>query len=306
MFKQPSNQRGHEEESYMNAAFEQPRPSCGFGLRSQARTLIAAACCMFGPGLAAVGYGQGYSFSTPVHSFFSPGSPGWLQLAMGCGGDSIPGSVDLGTLTGTVNLDLNAQTIRQTGFISSPSPTSSSVLTASYSVEGQPVPFSLTVTQSLREGGVSFDTGTEPMTWDSESQLYSFSGQFVSSLVPVDGWYSLTTGGETLTGFFSYNLAPAGTLPPLTYSQLAIGAGQSVTLIPGNPYYPQQYAGPSGPVIDVTAANGVHVVCLPGSISDNWDWLNWAADPVALVPEPSAAALVGLGIAIWMVARRRK
>ena len=219
-------------------------------------------------------------------------------------GDPIGGGVSLDTLTETVTLDLNAQTIRQTGFISGSSVPCSSVWASSYPLSGQQIPFSLTITQSLREGGMSFDTGTQPLTWDSVSQSYKFDGRFTGA-VPVDGSYSLTTGGEILTGSFSYDLTPATTLQPRTYSGLMTGAGQAITLIPSS-LYPQQYVSPgSHGVIDVTAANGVHLVCIPGYATDQWDWLNWGVDSVTLVPEPSVAALAGLGAIALMIFRRR-
>jgi hypothetical protein len=245
---------------------------------------------------------QSYSFSVPANGTLELSMRYWSDQPYWNGGTG--GSALFDTLGETVTLDLNAQTIRQQGVISVPSPTSVSVRSDMFYLQGQQIPFTLSITQTLRNASLVFDTGTQPMIWDSASQTYSFDGR-LKNIVSVDGFYSLATGGETLTGSFSYSLHPDA-FEPVTYSQLALAAGQSPTLVYNGPS-PQMYDQMgSTPAFEVTAANGVHLLCGAGNVKDSWDFLIWHPENVALIPEPCAVSFIGLGACALVLVHRRK
>jgi hypothetical protein len=251
-----------------------------------------------------------YNLSTPISGSLTMGI--WDLYGPITEGGRQPGIngsvvVNFQTLTESVHLDPVAGTIRQIGFISVTPSTTNIVLSMS---ETQQIPGQLptlpqtvsgdvTVTLNLVDGGIAFDTGPQPMTWDVANQVYTF-GADLTNTIPFRGSYSWTAGGQLFAGTFSYAVEnPAGWLHSFAFSQVSVSNYPASLFLSGlgddggpSAYLPVQSiaANPNVPppsiVADVLAANGFHLRLAPGTdVDGEWRgyWFSWGCPPVTAV-----------------------
>ncbi|HEV2435866.1 MAG TPA: PEP-CTERM sorting domain-containing protein [Verrucomicrobiae bacterium] len=143
----------------------------------------------------------------------------------------------------------------------------------------------VTVNDTVGSGGsVAFDSGIMGS---------SVGGSFTLS-IPVNGNYSLDTGGQTYTGTFSYTF---DMLVGVQISQMGDG-----TLTFNEQSSPAE-VGLAGlwPPISVTADNGVQLN-LSSASQDGAVHSNFEIQGTAVVPEPNSLAILGCGVfgfAFW-------
>lgn len=200
-------------------------------------------------------------------------------------------NISFSHLNETVILDPVGQTARQIGTITSTASSTGYVLNETQLVPSAfpqpptPVSATISINLSLADGGVKFDTGAQPATWNAAVQAYSINGQIGN--IPVVGSYSLMTGGKTYTGNFSYYLynvlGSAFTYRILNTQGYPNQIALSVTGTEGGFF---SYVPSVSTVADVFADNGFHMVLSPQGTGFGWG----AADAIAVVPEPSEYA----------------
>lgn len=221
-------------------------------------------------------------------------------------------TLNFNNLSETIYLDPVAQTIRQVGVISVTPSAPNISFQETQQIPGQfpnpPQSISGNVTVNLAPtgGGLSFDTGPRTATWNSGAGAYTINGYIES--IPMQGSYSLVTGGQTYTGSFSYTLlynlwwasdafgqcSTAGY--PNTISLNGLGTGDlGMGVFNSSPSL----------VADVTAPNGFHLSLSPGiyglqnyyAPGETW---TWSSGPVTAtlepVPEPASLSLLAFGL----------
>ena len=156
-----------------------------------------------------------YEVSTPVS--------GSMQLGITdtAGGPHLPGGaapVSFGTLQATVYFDPIAGTLRQVGYV--PLIVQNLiVLNETRTINGETVPGVLTINQSFAIDRFNFDTGAQPLLFDSatHAHLGTLTGPdnfgVFGPLPRVNASYSLLTGGATYSGLFSYQLTQGQIYP---------------------------------------------------------------------------------------------
>jgi PEP-CTERM motif len=274
-----------------------------------AKSLSITILSLLGLALPMTGESQVYTLSTPIS--------GGMSLSMSDAGYSGSIGLTFNTLTETIYLDPVAQTIRQVGFVSVSPSAPNIVFNESRQVPGQfpnppqQVSATVTVNLGLTGGGLSFDTGARPVTWNNTVQAYTVDSTIGN--IPVSGSYSLLTGGQTYTGSFNYYLYNylgwAGTYSQLSTIQYPNSISLSSMVISGGMFCE---AVSSSDVADVTAANGLDMQLSPGSYM--WglvyaESFGWSSDPVTAtlaVPEPSLFPILGLGLCGMIFLRRRQ
>jgi hypothetical protein len=217
--------------------------------------------------------------------------------------------IDLGTLNETVYLDPVNLTVRQVGSFLSPG-NSTGVLNETHVVGGQNVSATLTLSQGLAGGALSFDTSPLPIVWNASNQTYTyFNSGFWPELYnfPVSGTYSLDTGGEIYTGTFAYNLGPTGFPPPVLYTTFSPSPNQLSLTLGGLTGYHNWVQGPPG-FVDVTANNGFQIHLNAGEYDDRLQDFDWSGGPITAqlqpAPEPGCLTLVSIGL--WGLACHRR
>src|SRR5579884_1806260 len=229
-------------------------------------------------------------------------------------------SMDLAfsSLSETIYLDPVNMTVRQVGLISLQSGQTSQTFQDGHYFSGQFASTSLTLSQNLPNGGLSFDTGAQPIVWDASSHQYTlnaplFGNSQILNLSPISGSYSFNIGQQTYTGNFSYALQNQFNAPH-AFTTFAPGPGGRSLIASGLGM--QQDGGDAGfsshqDIVDVTAADGFQLELMPGE-DDGVDYFDWSADgpPVAtevpqVVPEPGSYVLIGLGLAGLFFLRRK-
>jgi hypothetical protein len=239
----------------------------------------------------------------PPDSHYDPNPSGSVGAAGGF-------SLNFNTLTETVYVDKTAGTVRQAGTISvTPAAPSFVINETQGAVSG-----ATTVFLGPSGGNVfSFDTGMQPYTFNSG--IYTFNGNILN-LGSFAGSYSLLTGGQTYTGSFNYTLTAFSGLAAYTFTQFTETSPTSISLsglgdvnfgVPGG----VRYGSIPSVAADVTAANGFHLGLSTGAgagFGVFGEYINWSSGPVTanVVPEPSSFALLGIGLAGWMLRRQRK
>jgi hypothetical protein len=126
--------------------------------------------------------------------------------------------LNFNTLSETIYLDPEGETLRQVGTISVTPSAPNIQFEETQTISGPPPVFpnppppptnvlgSVTVNLALSGGNLlSFDTGIQPITWNGSA--YTVESGLTSAAFPVSGSYSLVTGGQTYTGEFSYTLS---------------------------------------------------------------------------------------------------
>ncbi len=241
-------------------------------------TRIAYTVCLLivGLGVPMSGDCQVYTLSTPISGYLtmsardkhtnSPaGSAGTFYLTFS-------------NLTETVYLDPVAETIRQVGVIAATATGTNFSIQETQTIPPQfPLPPSNvigTITVSLAHTGgalLQFDTGTRPMTWNTSYGGYTFDGKVVTTWGDFVGSYSLTTGGQTFSGSFTYSLSLGSTWPAITFTTLRTAGYPDSFTLSGLGMGPQGTAfcavSPSV-VADVAADNEFHMVLSVGA----WEW----------------------------------
>jgi hypothetical protein len=155
------------------------------------------------------------------------------------------------------------------------------------------------VTLNLVDGGIHFDTGPQPITWDVVNQVYTF-GADLTNTIPFRGSYYWAAGGQIFAGTFSYVVEnPEGWLHSFAFSQVSVSNYPASLFLSGlgddggpSAYLPVQSmaANPNVPpptiVADVLAADGFHLRLAPGTdLNGEWRgyWFSWGCPPVTAV-----------------------
>jgi len=161
--------------------------------------------------LAMNGRPQVYTFSTTIGGSIGLG----VSDSNGPAGNGGSISLKFTNLTETVYLDFAAQTLRQVGTLSYTPSAPDLVFQETQIVSLFPNPpvgvtGEVTVDLAFAAGEISFDTGLQALTWSPSRQEYWIGGDAaIGNLGPITGSWSLTTGGQTFTGSFSYWYGPS-------------------------------------------------------------------------------------------------
>jgi len=226
------------------------------------------------------GRAQIFQLSTPWGGVMSLS----VQDVNGPAGSSGGVNLEFNHLSETIYLDPVGKTIRQVGTISC-TPTAASIqFQETQTVPGRfpspPTQVSGNVTVNLAPsgGGLSFDTGILPATWNAASSTYSVNGLLLCGF-PITGSYSVVTGGQTYTGSFSYtiscsdNQGNAGifsTISAAAYPSTIELSGVGYSGFNSTAWFPSP-----GIVADFKAPNGFEIQLSPGIIDfpngDNYD-----------------------------------
>jgi hypothetical protein len=228
---------------------------------------------------------QWFHFTTPIS--------GGMSLRMSDGSFSGGIGVTFETMTANVFVDPQAQTVRIIGHVSTTLSAPSIDLSGVRQIPGvfPDPPTSAEATLIVRLGteskGLNFDTGPMAAAWNPNANNYGLSDATVLRTIRIKGEYTLTTGGQTHTEQFTYdmNQALGGAF---TYSGFR------------NTNYPQSvylegvgthggmfcYSVPTA-LAQYTAPNGVSISLRPGA----WSWgviqaesFSWSAAPVVALP----------------------
>lgn len=214
-------------------------------------------------------------------------------------------------LSETVYLDLTAMTVRQVGFVSVQNPTITATFDDTHSVSGHGVPASLSLSQTLPNGGFSFDTGPQPIVWNASAKQYQldqFAGNAYLGGIPVTGSYALTTGNHTFSGNLNYSISPNSFPPPNTFTTFT-PQGETALVLNGlngpNSYYSM---GPDA-VGQEAPPNGFQMQLEAGQ-DDHLDYFGWSSGSATATltptPEPSTYALLGMGLMGLVCLGRRR
>lgn len=251
-----------------------------------------------GLGIPLVGRAQTYSYSGAISGGFEMLL--WDQSGPGAGENPNPYICgcfcQFGTLTETIYLDPIAGTIRQTGFISVSPASASRVIDDSRLAEDGSIPATLTLNLAVTGGGISFDTGPLHYAYDPGFNNV-ISGPEGIPPVAFNGSYSWTTGGQTYTDTFNYQLAFGLEL----YDQFSISDPTSLS------FSSQQEGGTIGEIVaGATASNGL-VLSLVSGGSDHASHAYWTGGIAAtMIPEPDCVSLFGLGLSTLTFSHRRR
>jgi hypothetical protein len=211
------------------------------------------------------GMSGGFTFTVSDGSFGSGGSTGaisYFQETVFL--DTIAGTI---RQTGTVYLAASSATVRfqDTQQVIQPFPN------PPVTVSGD-----LTVTLNFAGAVLPFDTGTQSASWDG--YVYTFPGPLPVYTLPMNGSYSLVTGGETYTGSFNYSLHTImgwgvdssifafTQLDPTGYPDTILLSGNGVNRVMNT----EQFVLAGGPS-SLTASNGYTLKFTLGS-TERWIW----------------------------------
>lgn len=203
-----------------------------------------------------------------------------VQDTNGPAGTSASCNYNFTNLTETIYLDLVAETIRQVGVISGTPSAGNISFTETQHIPGEfpnpptSVAGSVTVTLAPSDGGLSFDTGPEALTWTSTTESYTFDGDIQN--FPMNGSYSLLSGVYSYTGAFAYTLpmSAQGWDHAVTFTGLSTIHYPTSLSLTGLGIVPAccggRYAANPPVSADITCPNGFHL-CLSVGITWNAD-----------------------------------
>lgn len=211
--------------------------------------------------------------------------------------------LSLTNLSDVLVLNTNNDTIHQVGTVLYAPPTNNIQFTESQNgVSG-----TVTVNLAPTNGDLNFDGGTVTTTWNPTSETYTYPIYTSSPVfnIMVVGSYTLVTGGQTLSGAFSYTMNDnQDDNFTAAYSYYIVGASNypSSLLLTGlgdccNNEGGSCFQSP-GVVVNVTATNGFHLQLQPG-IEPYWagegpgELFTWSA-PAITVPITSSAPYINV------------
>lgn len=217
---------------------------------------------------------QIYQLSTPVSGYMTMS----VQDLNGPSGSSGSFSLNFNSLSETIYLDTAAGTIRQVGAIAVTPSASNIVIIETQQIPAQfpnpPQNLPGTVTVDLGPNGgnvLSFDTGPRAATWSSTAGAYTIDGDIES--MPMQGSYSLITGGQTFSGSFQYALqlstdGGGDIFDVWTFQQISTaGYPNSISLTGfGSSGDYAGFVSYPNVVADVTAPNGFQMQLSPGAM----------------------------------------
>jgi hypothetical protein len=178
----------------------------------------------------------------------------------------------------------------------------------------------VTVTLAPSGGSLSFDTGPQPVTWDPAEGVYTLDGYIWTSGLPMSGSYSLVTGGQTLTGTFSYILAaPWYGVPPYMFSTLTFTDYPSTIQLGGLADFNFMILQQPDIVAEVAATNGFIMKLDPGIVTmphtggwpgESFDWnvpgaptaTNLTSEVPTIIDQPQSVVVNAYGTATFSVA----
>jgi hypothetical protein len=211
---------------------------------------------------------QTFQLTVPLSGYLTMSA----QDLDGQAGSSGAFQLNFNTLSETVYVDSDSNTIRQVGTISYTPSATNIQFQDNQEISNADVTGNVTVNLSPSGGNLSFDTGTQSLDWDASLSAYTDEANcWIPSGIPMSGSYSLVTGGKTYTGSFSYTLyyAPV-TITAYTFSRVALpDYPSSVELWGlGTGYGELSVFGSPGIVADVKATNGLEMKLSPGAEND--------------------------------------
>ena len=228
------------------------------------------------------GRAQIFQLSTPWGGVMSLS----VQDVNGPAGSSGGVNLEFNHLSETIYLDPVGKTIRQVGTISC-TPTAASIqFQETQTVPGRfpspPTQVSGNVTVNLAPsgGGLSFDTGILPATWNAASSTYSVNALLLNGF-PMTGSYTVVTGGQTYTGSFSYtircsdNQGEASIFSTIWAAAYPSTIGLSLDGLGFSGFNTSAWFPSPGIVADFKAPNGFEIQLSPGTIDfpngDNYE-----------------------------------
>jgi hypothetical protein len=275
-----------------------------------------AVVCLVGIGIPLIGQCQTYTLSTPISGSLTMSAE---DLNTGNSGGVY---FNFSTLSETVYINPVAATIEQWGTINGTlsAPNFSFQDVQQFGTFPSPITSvtgAVTVALAPPLGGISFDTGPQPISLGSGA--YSFSGNLPMTLGGMfSGSYSVVTGGQTYNGLFSYQLNENELTiyyPPNTFDTVSTaGYPNSIALSGLSQTGPGGFSASPNPVSTVTAADGLqvelHVGAFSTSGSSEVELFNWASPgtitATELVPEPTTLSLLAFGMCGIIVLLRHR
>jgi hypothetical protein len=291
------------------------------------KSVRIAALSLVSFAIPVTGHCQTYALSAPITGAMTMSA----QDLNGPTGSTGSFQLNFSTLTETIYLNPVAQTIEQVGTISATPSASSLSFQEVQQIPGvfpnppTSVTGNVTVALAPTGGGLSFDTGPQPVTWNASDGAYTFDGS-VSGFNNLVGSYSLVTGGQTFSGSFTYQLSlkqsQFGPLTPSAFNAVSTtGYPNTLTLggLGGGGGELGLFQSSPSVVANVTATNGFNMALSVGDRSSvngagesGWgvgEFLEWSSPGTVtateLVPEPTSLSLLAFGILGIIFLRRR-
>jgi hypothetical protein len=224
---------------------------------------------------------------------------GYLEVPAGSSLREGRSLVTCGTLNETVYYDKEAGTLRQVGtiplIVGDPF-----TINETRIINGESIPAALTITQHFADNILSFDTGWQPLTFDSPTHA-TVPQSSTDPLPTINASWSLATGGHIYTGNFNWESLGSPGSPQQTgsasfrfpFTDLAFSQDLSEIAFTGTSNAIAPYTSPATGQRIFTAANGVQIA-LRGGHNDTTLRFNMSVGPTiaSAVPEGSPGLLM--------------
>lgn len=279
-----------------------------------------AVLSLVGFAIPLTGQCQTYTLSTPISGYLTMSAKDTTT------GSSGGGTYTFTTLNETVYINPIAQTIEQWGTISGTlsAPNFSfqdieivSITTNNYfpnppTYTTNSIIGNVTVALAPAGNGISFDTGSRPLSWNGSLEAYTVDSN-IKNLGLFNGAYSLVTGGQTYSGNFTYEITRYGGNNAYTFNQLATaGYPNAITLSGLGCGEGCSYQSGVSTVAVVNASNGFIMTLHEGCIINaglGGELFLWNSPgtitATEVVPEPTTLSLLAFGIFGTIFLRRR-